>query len=290
MSEEHGVDRPRLPVVDTHLHLWDLERFHLDWLPEEGPLAGTHNLARYRAETEGSGVGRAVYMEVDVRSEERGLEARWALDLCDDPATGVVGAVIGGRPDAQRFEADIEPHLGRSGLKGVRQVLHGALPAGCSLQAAFVAGVRWLGRQGLRFDLCMRPDELADGADLASRCPDTLFVLDHCGNAPVTGSREKWTAGLLAVAGQPNVICKVSGIIAGARPGSWTPADLRPIVEECAEAFGIDRLVFGSDWPVCTSVAGAREWLVALLAIIEPWTESERRKILSENAARWYAL
>ena len=157
----------------------------------------------------------------------------------------------------------------------------------------FVDGVRELGRRELSFDLCMRPAELADGARLVSLCPETRFILDHCGNGSVRFSdpeRDQWKRGVEAVAKHPNAICKISGIVASAKGIPWSAEDLAPIVNHCWEAFGPDRVVFGSDWPVCTLAASLAQWVDALKQIAAGRSESDRRKLFHENAVRFYRL
>jgi len=280
-----------IPLIDTHLHLWDLSRLRLPWLDGQPRLNRSHLLADYLREARGLGVERTLYMEVDVDPAQHVLEAESVLALCRQADTPVVGAVIGGRPDSPDFEAYLDRFAGSPHLKGVRQVLHGGTPAGWCLRPDFVRGIRALGRRRLRFDLCLRPAEIRDGALLADQCPDVLFVLDHCGNADVRArDRSGWERGMAEAARRPNVVCKVSGIVASARPGQWTPGDLEPIIARTVELFGIDRVMFGSDWPVCTLAATLREWVGALHEVITGWSDEEKRKLLHDNALRHYDL
>jgi L-fuconolactonase len=180
-------------------------------------------------------------------------------------------------------------------------VLHGDLPAGHCLSDAFVKGVQFLGQQNLSFDLCMRPKELGDGVKLAERCPDTRLILDHCGNAdpvafgPGVGGRapehdpDAWRRDLQALAKRPNVICKISGIVARA-PEAWKPDHLAPIVNHCLDTFGPDRVVFGSDWPVCLVRASPVQWIEALKQIVAARPVAEQRNLWAENAKRVYRL
>jgi L-fuconolactonase len=219
------------------------------------------------------------------------MEAEYVIGLCERPASRMVGAVIGGKPASPDFAAYAERFHGSRWVKGVRQVLHGGIEKGYCLRKEFVNGIRELGSLGLRFDLCLRPDELMDGAALADLCPHTRFVLDHCGNGDVqSGDRAPWSKGIAEVAKRPNVVCKISGIVASARPGAWRPEDLTPFVERCAEAFGTDRVMFGSDWPVCTLAATYKQWVEALQFITRAWSETERRKLFHDNAVRFYGL
>jgi len=189
----------------------------------------------------------------------------------------------------------------------VREVLHvPEAPTGLCLTPQYVQNIRLLGELGLRFDICMRPDELSDGAALAAQCPNTRFVVDHCGNGdpyviaggdalpsdvPPAHSRELWVEGMAALAAQPNTICKISGIIARTRPG-WTADDLAPTVNHCLDSFGFGRVVFGGDWPVCTmgaesSLAG---WVTALKEIVSTRSSQEQAALFHDTAVAFYGL
>jgi len=277
-----------LPIIDTHQHLWDLSKLSLAWLPKEGSLSKSHTLADYWRDAEGLNIVKTVYMEVD--SKERDTEADLVLEYCRDKTSKMAGAVIGGDPASANFAQYIEKYAVNPEVKGVRQVLHGGQPRGYCLEPKFVDGVKLLGKHGLRFDLCLRPDEITDGAKLAAMCPETQFVLDHCGNAPVFGDRTEWDRGIVEIAERPNVICKISGIVAQCKPNEWKPSDLAPIVYRCREVFGIDRLMYASDHPVCTIAASLREWTTALQTITADWTEPERRQLFYDNAKLFYKL
>jgi predicted TIM-barrel fold metal-dependent hydrolase len=280
-----------IPIVDTHQHLWDLSRFRLPWLDGGGPLATDHLMRDYLKACDGLNVVRTVYMEVDVAPEQHVAEAEYVLDLCRRDDNPMVGAVIGGRPGTDGFQAYAARYRGNPSVKGVRQVLHGGTERGTCLQPDFVRDIRLLGEYGMRFDLCLRPEELLDGAKLIDLCPDTRFVLDHCGNASVQAKdRSQWQKDIAEVAKRTNVLCKISGIVASAKPGAWTADDLAPIVRHCAEVFGSDRLLFASDWPVCTLAATYRQWVEALQAIVQAWSETDRRNLFHDNAVRFYEL
>jgi L-fuconolactonase len=281
-----------VPIIDTHQHLWDLSRFRLPWLAGGGPLAKSYVTSDYLQAIEGLNVVKAVYMEVDVDPAQHVAEAEYVIDLCQRDDNPTVAAVIGGRPASDGFPAYIERFEGSPYIKGVREVLHSAdKPPDLCLEPAFVQGVRRLGAKGLCFDLCMRWQDLGNGLKLVDLCPETRFVLDHCGNPAVqTDDRAPWEQTIAQIAMRPNVICKISGIVASAKPGVWTAEDLAPIVNYCVEAFGKDRVMFASDWPVCTMTATYRQWVEALQQIVQSWSEAEQRKLFHDNAARFYGL
>lgn len=297
-----------LPIIDTHQHLWDLTKFTLPWTEGGGVLARTFLQKDYTEATAGLNVIKAVYMEVDVEPSQQRAEADYIIDQCARADTPTVGAVISGRPAATEFASYIGTYQKNPYIKGVRQVLHvPETPAGYCLQSQFVKSMQLLGTLGLSFDLCMRPAELGDAVKLVDQCPETRFVVDHCGNAdpniiadptdkprnaddPFSHTRQQWMDEMAALAERPNVICKISGIVARATPDNWNAATLAPTVNHCLDVFGPDRVVFGGDWPVCTLVASYKEWASALREIIAERSETDQRKLLHDNAALFYGV
>ena len=292
-----GGEGGLIPIVDTHQHLWDLDRFRLPWLSGRGPLAKNHLPSDYLEAFRGTGVARAVYMEVDVAADQKVAEAEDVLGLCAAPPSPTRGAVIGGRPAEDGFAAYLDRFKGNPHVKGVRQVLF----QGGALAPAFVRGIRLLGERGLCFDLCVPPGGLDDGVKLVDLCPGTRFVVDHCGNADpkafMKSPLEKpshdaaaWRRSMDALASRKNVICKISGIVARVPKPSWGPEHLAPIVDACLDAFGPDRSVFGSDWPVCTGGAPGAAWISALREIIRSRPVTDQRKVLHDTAVAFYGL
>lgn len=295
------------PIVDTHQHLWNLDTFRLPWLADAPALARTFSTTDYLEATAGLDVVKAVYMEVDVVPEQQAAEAEAIIELCAQPDTPTVAAVISGRPASPDFEAYIRRYAAYPAVVGVRQVLHVPdAPQGLCLTSQYVRSVQLLGELGLSFDLCMRPGELGDAVKLAAQCPDTRFVVDHCGNGdpyiiagaktedpddPFPHSREGWMHDMAALAALPNTICKISGIIASTRPG-WKAADLAPAVNHCLDSFGPDRVVFGGDWPVCNLGADSSyaAWVNALKSIVAKRSRREQAALFHDNAVEFYGL
>ncbi|APW59702.1 hypothetical protein BSF38_01133 [Paludisphaera borealis] len=282
---------PASPIIDTHVHLWEPAKQRLLWLEKGSELDRNALWDDYLKAAAGLDVVKAVYMEVDVDPSQHEAEARMVLDQCRKGDTALCAAVIGGRPAFEGFAAYIEPLAKDPAVKGVRQVLHGPpTPAGYCLQEAFVKGVRRLGELGLCFDLCMRHAELADGAKLIEQATGTRFVLDHCGNPPVFGDLAAWKRDVDRIAALPNVVGKVSGIVASAKGRSWKADDLAPVIHHMIEAFGPDRVMFGGDWPVCTLGAPLRDWVNALSEIVRDRKAEDQRKLFHDNAAKFYRL
>jgi predicted TIM-barrel fold metal-dependent hydrolase len=281
-----------IPIIDTHQHLWDLSLFRLPWQKDNPRLARSYVMRDYLEATAGLNVVKSIYMEVDVEPSQQTAEADHVLAICRRGDNPMVAAVISGRPASDGFDEYLNRYKDSPEIKGVRQVLHGAgTPPGYCLDERFIRGIRLLGTRGLSFDICIRSAELRDAAKLIDACPETRFILDHCGNASVrTGDLSGWRADIDRVARRPNVVCKVSGIVASAAPDPWTPDDLAPIVNHVLDTFGPDRVMFGGDWPVCTLAATYRQWVEALQSIVRARSEEDRRKLFHDNASRFYGL
>jgi len=302
-----AADDPRSLIVDCHQHLWDLSKQTLPWLKGAPEILNrTYHLKEYAEATAGLNI-RSLYMEIDIARDELAEEARHVIGLAQDKKTNMLAAVIGGSPDgpADKFPGLIEPFLDSPYVKGIRRVLHSeATPKGTCLEKPFVKNIQTLGKHNLSFDLCLRPTDLLDGVKLTEECPDTRFILDHCGNAdprafhknldPAKGpshTADDWRSGIDRLAKRPNVICKISGVIAFLPPPAADPATkLAPIINHCLDAFGPERVVFGSDWPVCLLGSPLQVWVKALTQILSARPAADQRKLWSENAIRHYGL
>lgn len=278
--------------IDTHQHLWDLTKLELLWLPASGPLSESHTPERYARESAGLEISQTIYMEVDVAPGQREREAAYVYALCADSENPMAGAVIGGDPASDGFAEYLE-RTNSPFRKGVRQVLHGEQPTGYCLTPEFQRGLALLGERNLLFDFCVRPGELADVAACARVLPGNRFVLDHCGNAPIHGSESEiadWKRGIEAVANCPNVVAKLSGIAAQATPDGPLAEQLAPFVTFALDAFGPERAMWASDWPVCklgTTLAG---WVRALDEILAPYPEATKESVWANTARRVYGI
>ncbi|HEV3436108.1 MAG TPA: amidohydrolase family protein [Gemmata sp.] len=296
----HTKEKPVLPIVDTHQHLWDLTKFKLAWFDPETPegkiIGHSFTPKEYAEATKGLNVVKSVYMEVDVIPDQQQKEADYLIDLCKSGDTTTCAAVLSGRPNSEGFEKYAKQFKGSKYVKGIRQVLHvNETPAGYCLDPKFVKGIQLLGTLGLSFDLCVRPAEIPDSIKLIDQCPDTRFILDHCGNANLKhtpAQRDQWKKDMAEIAKRKNLVGKVSGFIASApNRGKWTLDDLAPVINHTLDVFGPDRVMFGGDWPVCLlGVEKYADWLNALKAVVVERSEAQQRKLFHDNAAKFYGL
>jgi L-fuconolactonase len=297
-----------LNIIDTHQHLWNLDRLNLPWVNGIPELKRSFKFADYLKAAAKSGVTRTVYMEVDAHQDDKQKEIDDMTLHCKADSDVMLGMVVSADPCKAGFTEFMDANSGNSFIKGVRQVLHNPeqAPKYC-LTPEFVSGIRELGKRKLLFDVCIRPAELHDAVELCRQVPETTFVLDHCGNADpyvVNGqrktdssrtdttfvhSKESWQKGIFELGELENVYCKISGIVARAEIG-WNAATLAPTVNTCLEAFGEDRVVFGGDWPVCTLGASLSQWISALKEIVSNRPTVVQEKLFNINAERLYQL
>jgi predicted TIM-barrel fold metal-dependent hydrolase len=273
------------PITDTHLHLVYRDRLSYPWLGGVPPLDRDFTLETYRAQAEAAGITRSIHMEVDVAEADQMRETDFVTAL----GGPVVAAIASCRPESRDFPAQLEMLLRNPKVKGLRRILHTS-PDELSQAPIFTKNLRRLTAHRLSFDLCVLARQLPQALRIARACPDVQFILDHCG-VPAVKDRalDPWRADIKALAGVPNVAAKVSGVVAYA-DADWTVDDLRPFVEHVIESFGWDRVVWGSDWPVCTLTADLGRWVAATRAIIAGESEGNQAKLLSGNAGRIYRL
>ncbi len=291
--------KPALHIIDTHQHLWDPRTQRLAWLAGAPPLLSqTYGPAEYQQATSGHRV-QAVYMEVDVVPEDRIAEMQKIVEIIGTVNSLTFAAVVSGPVGESGFQDYLDSLIAHPQVRGLRRVLHNdEIGRGYCLQPTFIEDVRELGRRGLSFDICIRPRELDDALTLVEACPETLFILDHCGNADPKAfvdnadawhDADAWCKSIEQLGRCKNVICKISGIVARL-PADWPLTRLAPIVDHCLDSFPADRVVFGSDWPVCRLRCELADWVEALQAIVARRPQALQDALWSGNARRVYRL
>lgn len=277
-------------IIDTHLHLIDQSALRYPWLADVPALNRDFSYEEYAREAKRAGVGDVLHMEVDVDPADIEAETAFVGKLASRPENMIRGAIAACRPEDPAFAAYLERQKANPIVKGFRRVLH-VVPDELSDGALFRENLKRLGGTGLTFDLCVLPRQLPRAAALAALAPDVQFVLDHCGVPDIKGDGfDPWRAAIAEVAKRGNVVVKISGVVAYADPENWTVETLRPYVEHTIESFGWDRVVWGSDWPVCTLGGGLSTWVAATHALLSGASVEERTKLLSGNARRIWGL
>lgn len=279
-----------MKIVDTHQHLWDLDLFRYAWLQQLPDLNRSFRMNDYLAATNGLAIEKSVHLEADVDEPFMLDETMHLLRLADCADNPLEGVVACGRPESKEFKTYVEKIAGHPKLRGIRRVLH-TRPDDLGQNETFIENISSLAGYGLSFDICVLARQLPIAIRLVSQCPDVTFILDHCGVPQVKDKIfNPWRSLIREIAKFPNIFCKVSGLIAYADPSNWTEEDLRPYVDHAIECFGWDRVMFGSDWPVCTLSANYRQWVDVLLSLTRSAGEANQKKLFHDNAIRVYRL
>lgn len=277
-------------LFDTHLHLIYRDRLDYPWLSDVEALNQDSRFDTYTRNAGRLGIEGCLHMEVDVAEQLIEDETRMIEELMAEPDSLLRGAISSCRPENAGFPAFLERAASNPNVKGLRRVLH-VVPDETSTTATFRDNIKSMSGTGLTFDLCVFPRQHGLALELVDHCPDVQFILDHCGVPDVAAqSFDPWRAGIKALSERPNVAAKISGVIAYGDPDTWTLEDIRPYVDETVEAFGTDRIVWGSDSPVCNLGGGLAIWVAATHNLTAGWSEDERNALYRNNACRLWQL
>ncbi|WP_428028133.1 amidohydrolase family protein [Altererythrobacter sp.] len=273
-------------MIDAHQHFWSLANPFADWPTSDLEAIhrdfGPADLEPLLAE---AGVTGTVLVQAAPAVEE----TRYILALAE--RTAHVKAVVGWIDFAA---ADAIEQMGTLShnpwLKGLRPMIQSEPEPGWILQTSFEPVFEAMTAVGLRFDALVRQDQISDIAALAARHPDLPIVLDHCGKPAIAESDPaKWQKSITDLAAHPNVHCKVSGLWTEAGE-DCTPAAIKPYVDTVRAAFGEERLMWGSDWPVLNLAGSYQAWLDQALALFDDLSSTQRAAVFGGNAARFYGI
>ncbi len=279
-----------IPVVDSHVHLWDPNQLSYAWHKDVPALSRKFLVEEFTAAHGEVNVERVVFVQCDVDREYSLDEVAMVTKLAaDDPR---IQGIVAFAPleNGDSAKADLET-LRKNGLvKGVRRLIQSEEDGFC-VQPNFVKGVQSLEEFGFSFDICIYHSQLADSIKLVKQCPNVSFVLDHIGKPDIKSQKmDPWKSELKELASMANVHCKLSGLITEADHDAWKPEDLEPFLAHAIDCFGFDRLMFGGDWPVSTLAGTWLEWHAALSSHLANNSAAERKKVLHDNAIAFYRL
>jgi L-fuconolactonase len=278
-------------VIDAHHHVWDPTTRDHSWLsdPALAPIRRAFAVADLAPDAAAAGVRATVLVQVlaDV------TETAEFLALAEKEAliAGVVGWVDLAAPDVADTIAALRAGPGGDALVGIRHLVQGEADPAWLTRPDVVRGLRAVASAGLTYDLLTRQHQLPAAIEVAHALPELTFVLDHLSKPPVAaGELEPWATRLHALAAAPNVLAKLSGLVSEAESPQWTVADLWPYTEIAVDAFGPDRLMFGSDWPVCLPAASYAQVVTAARALTAELSETEQAAVFAGTARRAYRL
>jgi L-fuconolactonase len=277
--------------VDAHHHLWDLSVRDQDWItgPELQPLRRDFGVADLAPQARAAGVDRTVLVQTVTVPEE--TPEFLALAAESELIAGVVGWTDLTRPDAADELARLRELPGGRHLKGIRHQVQGEPDPKWLLRPDVRDGLVAVAEAGLVYDLVVLPHQLPACVRAAVEHPELTFVLDHLGKPPIaTGELRPWATAVRALAALPNTVCKLSGMVTEADLAKWTVDGLRPYADTVLDAFGPGRLMFGSDWPVCTLAASYAQVVDVAEELTGALGAEERAEVFGGTATRVYRL
>ena len=280
-----------ISLLDTHQHLVYREKASYGWTKDIPPLAeGNFTLDDYKTLTEGLGIGGTLFMETGVDDPDYQQETRFVKSLADNSDNGMIGLISSIRPESdEAFETWLEETI-EMGVVGYRRILH-VMPNDTSQSVIFRKNVRKIGVSGKTFDICFLPGQLPIACELAKACENTKLILNHCGVPDIAGNGlDPWRQDIKALAQIPNVICKLSGLMAYCAPGTSSLETIEPFVDHVLNCFGPNRMVWGSDWPVVNLAKGLPEWIAVTRKILGKLSADEASSIAYGTAQIVYKV
>lgn len=272
--------------IDSHQHFWRYSAADYPWMQEGWSIRRNYLPEDLAPELRACGLDGCIA----VQARQTLNETRWLLELAD--TSPIIKGVVGWADlRAPEVEEQLAQFATNPKLAGVRHVVQDEPDDAFMLRADFQRGIAKLRTFSLTYDMLIYPRQLSAAIELARAFPEQPFVLDHLAKPFIRdGVISPWREQLQELAASPNVMCKVSGLVTEARWQGWQPADFRPYLDAAFEAFGPDRLMYGSDWPV-TLLAGSYTQVFALARdyVASLGSETEE-KFFGLNAARFYDL
>lgn len=274
--------------IDAHQHFWELGRFNTAWLdaPPLAKIRRTYGPGDLKPHLDACGLDKSVF----VQTQHDLAENRWALALAEqnDFIAGVVGWID---LASRKCEQQVLEFRQFPKFVGVRHITQDEPDHSFIVRPEILRGLQVLEKHSVPFDLLFYVQHLEHAATVAAHCPDLPLVIDHLAKPRIKAhSLSDWEPQFREAAKCPNVFCKLSGMVTEADWNAWTPADLRPYVDLALECFGPERLMYGSDWPVCELAAGYERVYGALAELLRELSASEQSLIFGETCRRFYRL
>ena len=274
-------------IIDSHHHYWQYNPVEYDWINDSMKVIRTDFLPEKLEQTIAEAGIDGV---ISVHARQLVEETDWLIGLAHQ--NKFMKGVVGWLPLIQNnIETYLEKYSGEKILKGIRHVVQGETDPEFILRNDFNRGISLLKKYSLVYDILIFERQLPNTIRFVDQHPDQIFVLDHIAK-PLIGRNElsPWKVNIQELAKRENVSCKISGMVTEADFNCWTPEQLLPYFDVVLEAFGPDRLLFGSDWPVCLVATSYKNWADLVRETISTFSETEQAKIMGGNAVKIYRL
>ena len=275
------------PVIDAHHHFWNYTPREYGWInPQMSVLRRDFLPVHLQQEIAPAGVDGVI----SVQARQTVAETDWLLDLADQ--NDFIRGIVGWAPLAsESLDRHLDNWAKRKKLLGLRHVLQDEPDDQHMLRLDFDRGIGRLKKYGLPYDILIFDRQLPGAIEMVDRHPDQVFILDHIAKPKIAaGEIQPWAARITDLARRPNVYCKISGMATEANHATWTAAALQPYFDAVLKAFGPQRLMFGSDWPVCLLATDYERWIQSVRGWTDCLSAHERRRIMGGTAIEAYRL
>ncbi|XP_078342485.1 L-fucono-1,5-lactonase-like [Oculina patagonica] len=283
MNSLHGKE-----IVDAHIHLWDSEKFFYPWPTADlTAIFRPFRLSDLETAINPSPVRKVIFVQANQTYEE----TDWILELAKQNSTicGVVGWVDLTDP---KLDVILDNYMKHPKFRGVRHIVEAEADDWLN-QESVHRGLGFLQERGLTYDLLIRTRHLKLANDVVKKFPNLKFVIDHAAKPEIKeGKMDAWKSGMELLAENPNVFCKISGLVTEASHENWKVEDLIPYVQQMTSIFGAGRCMFGSDWPVCNLARDASYSQVfqAYLQCVSHLSDEEKEAVFCDNVVKFYGL
>ncbi len=280
-----------VPMVDAHLHVWDNQRLSYPWLTDVPRLNQPYLLQDYQEACGKLQIERMVFVQAECDFSQYQQEADWVTSLAqqDPRIEGIVAWAPLEKGESVRDELQV---LAENPLiKGIRRIIQFEPDPQFCLRHDFIEGVRALPDFGLSFDICVKHHQLDNTIEFVRQCPEVQFILDHIGKPDIKDQLlDPWRTQLKTLSAMPNVWCKMSGLVTEADHDHWTKEQLKPYIDHVLECFGVERVMYGGDWPVACLATEYSRWVQTLAWATQDFSEEDLRRLFHDNAVAFYRL
>ncbi len=273
--------------IDAHQHFWLYNPEEYGWIDDSMFVIRRDFLPEDLVPELGQ---NGFDVSVAVQARQSLEETQWLLELADrsDKILGVVGWVDLCSSDVR---SQLKRFAGNRKLIGIRHIVQSEPDERFLLRPGFLRGISQLEEFNLAYDILIYTKHLPVAAEFVNKFPRQRFVLDHLAKPPIREAKiEAWAEGIRRIADFPNVYCKLSGLVTEADWVGWNPEQIHPYIQTAIDAFGHDRLMIGSDWPVCLVAGSYRRVMNLIKDCIDGWPKEKRDSVLGENARRFWSL
>tara|TARA_B110000438_G_C15789914_1_gene640172 strand:+ start:320 stop:1171 length:852 start_codon:yes stop_codon:yes gene_type:complete len=280
-----------ITLIDTHQHVIYREKLSYSWTKDVKTLVNSDfTIEKYKNLTKDLGIAGTIFMETAVDDKQYQEETKFVKNLLDNSDNKILGMISAIQPENNTgFESWLN-ESSEMGSVGYRRNLFDQ-PDSLSQTEIFRNNIRKIGNLGKTFDICFLPHQLKIALDLAESCDNTMMILDHCGIPNIANNEiDPWRNDIEALSKAPNVICKLSGLMAYCSPGKSSYEVIKPYVDHVLKCFGPYRMVWGGDWPVVDLGKGLPEWINVTRQILDQLTNEEATAIANGTAQSLYKV